>query len=138
MLTCDFTGGTSGKESACWFRRLRRCGFSPWVRNLPQRRAWKPIPVFLPGESQRQRSLVGLSIGTQRIGYEWSSLTCMYYAYTFLSLITFQISCFSEWNLVWEYIGENAIPYAILYNVYRNFWWAIDGKKEREVHLYYS
>ena len=28
-------------------------------RRLPWRRKWQPIPVFLPGESQRQRSLAG-------------------------------------------------------------------------------
>ena len=35
-----------------------------WVRSLgwedpPKRRAWKPTPVFLPGETHRQRSLGG-------------------------------------------------------------------------------
>ena len=27
-----------------------RCGFDPWVGNIPWRRAWQPTPVFLPGE----------------------------------------------------------------------------------------
>ena len=48
----------SGKESAC---QCRRHGFNPWVRNIPQRRKWQPTPVFLPGKSHRQRSLVGYS-----------------------------------------------------------------------------
>ena len=38
-----------------------RLGFNPWVRKIPQRRAWQPTPVFLPGESHGQRSLVGYS-----------------------------------------------------------------------------
>ena len=25
------------------------CGFKPWVRKIPSRRKWQPIPVFLPG-----------------------------------------------------------------------------------------
>ena len=33
--TSYFPGGTSGKESACQFRRHRRCGFDPWVRKTP-------------------------------------------------------------------------------------------------------
>jgi len=33
--------------------------FSPWVGKIPWRRAWQPTPVFLPGESHGQRSLVG-------------------------------------------------------------------------------
>ena len=34
-------------------------GFNPWVGKIPWRRAWQPTPVFLPGESHGQRSLVG-------------------------------------------------------------------------------
>ena len=49
---------TSGQESAC---RCRRCRFDPWVRKIPWRRKWLPTPVFLPGESHGQRSLVGYS-----------------------------------------------------------------------------
>ena len=33
----------------------------PWVAKIPWRRAWQPIPVFLPGESHGQRSLVSYS-----------------------------------------------------------------------------
>ena len=33
----------------------------PWVREIPWRRPWQPTPVFLPGESHGQRSLVGYS-----------------------------------------------------------------------------
>ena len=32
-----------------------------WVRKIPWRRSWQPTPVFLPGESHRQKSLVGYS-----------------------------------------------------------------------------
>ena len=36
---------------------FKRCGFNPWVRKIPWRRAWQPTPVFLPTESHGQRSL---------------------------------------------------------------------------------
>ena len=36
-------------------------GFDPWVGKIPWRRKWQPTPVFLPGESHGQRSLVGYS-----------------------------------------------------------------------------
>ena len=39
----------------------RRCGFDPGVGKIPWRRAWQSTPVFLPGESRGQRSLVGYS-----------------------------------------------------------------------------
>ena len=35
--------------------------FDLWVRKIPWRRAWQPIPEFLPGESHGQGSLVGYS-----------------------------------------------------------------------------
>ena len=34
---------------------------NPWVKKIPWRRKWQPIPVFLPGESHGQRSLMGYS-----------------------------------------------------------------------------
>ena len=54
-----FPGGASGKEFTCQFRRHKKCGFDPWVRNIPWSRKWQPTPVFLPRKFHRQRSLVG-------------------------------------------------------------------------------
>ena len=59
----------SGKESTTEIhfrfnlkcRSCRRYGFDPWIRKIPWRRAWQPIPAFLPGESHGQRSLAGYS-----------------------------------------------------------------------------
>ena len=56
-----FPGGTSDKEPACQCRRPKGQGFDPWVKKIPQRRAQKSTPVSLPGESHRQRSLMGYS-----------------------------------------------------------------------------
>ena len=50
-----------------WLRRQRLCSqcrrprINPWVRRIPWRRKWQPTPVFLPGKSHGQRSLVGYS-----------------------------------------------------------------------------
>ena len=54
MVVLGFPGGSDGKESAC---QCRRTGFDPWVRKIPWRREWIPIPVFFPGEFHGQRSL---------------------------------------------------------------------------------
>ena len=43
------------------FRSHRRCSFDLWVGKVPWRSKWQPTPVFLVGESHRQRSLVGYS-----------------------------------------------------------------------------
>ena len=57
-----FSGGASGKEPACQCRRCKRHGFNLLVRKIPWGRAWQPTPVFLPGESHGQSSLVGYSL----------------------------------------------------------------------------
>ena len=54
-------GGTSDEEPACQYRRHKKCRFNPWVRKIPWKRAWQPIPVFLLEESHGQRILVGYS-----------------------------------------------------------------------------
>ena len=56
-------GGTCGKESTRQCRRYRRCRFNPWIGKTPPhwRKKWQPTPVFLPGESHGQRSLMGYS-----------------------------------------------------------------------------
>ena len=43
----------------------------PGLGRFPWRRKWQPTPVFLPGESHGQRSLVGYSLW----GYEESDTT---------------------------------------------------------------
>ena len=62
ILIMGFPGGGGGKEHTCQCRRHKRCKFGPWVGKIPWKRAWQPTPVFLPGESQGQRSLVGCSL----------------------------------------------------------------------------
>ena len=54
-------GGTGGKEPVCQCRRCKRHKFDPWVRKILWRREWQPTPIFWPGESHGQRSLVGYS-----------------------------------------------------------------------------
>ena len=49
------------KKPTCQCRRCRRHKFDPWVGKILWRRAWQPAPLCLPGESYRQRSLVGYS-----------------------------------------------------------------------------
>ena len=49
-----------------------------WVRSLgwenPCRREWQPTPVFLPGESHGQKSLVGYIVhGVARVGHDLST-----------------------------------------------------------------
>ena len=42
-------------------RRHWGYGFNLWVRKIPWRKKWQPIPVFLPGKFHGQRTLRGYS-----------------------------------------------------------------------------
>ena len=65
----DFPGGTSGKEPTCQCRSHKRRRFDSWVRKIPRRTAWQPIPVFLPQESHGQRNLAD-----HRVTKSWRQL----------------------------------------------------------------
>ena len=61
----------SGKETTCQCRRCMRCRFDHQVGKIPWRRKWQPIPVFLPGKSQGQRSLTGYNWwGCKRVRHD--------------------------------------------------------------------
>ena len=61
------------KESACKagdHLQCRRWGFDPWVRKIPWRQKWQHTPIFLPGKSNGQRSLVGYNPWSTRVGHD--------------------------------------------------------------------
>ena len=62
-----------------WLRHWRIClqcqrpGFNPWVRKIPWRREWKPIPVSLLGESPWTEEPGRLqSTELQRVRHNWA------------------------------------------------------------------
>ena len=48
----------SGKESTC---QCRRCRLDAWLEKISWRRKCPPTPVFVPGKSHGQKSLVACS-----------------------------------------------------------------------------
>ena len=54
-----FPGGSVGKECVFNTGDTGDMGLIPGSGIFPQRRRWQPTPVFLPGESHEQGSLVG-------------------------------------------------------------------------------
>ena len=61
VILCNqgFLVGSGDKESTCQCRKCRRPGFNPCIGKIPWKKAWPPTPVFMPGESHGQRSLMG-------------------------------------------------------------------------------
>ena len=68
---------------ACW-----RAGFNPWVRKIPWRREWLPTPIFLPGESYRQRNLVGYSPWGLKESETTKQLTLSTFSMLFINIFT--------------------------------------------------
>ena len=53
--------------------KARDAGFNPCVRKILWRRKWQPAPVFLPGKSHGQRSLVQATVhGVAKNGTQFS------------------------------------------------------------------
>ena len=59
-----------------WAASLSLFTFMHW------RRKWQPTPVFLPGESQGQRSLMGCRLWGCTVGDDWSNLVAMHLEYS--------------------------------------------------------
>ena len=67
----------SSKEPTCQCRKHRRRGFDPWVRKLPWRRAGQTHSSILAWRIPWTEEPGGLqSIGSQRVGHDWSDLAC--------------------------------------------------------------
>ena len=91
-------GGASGEEPACQCRRHKRHGFDPWVGKPSWRRKWQPTPVFLPRESQGQRSLAGYSPQGRREADTTERLstaqhTCLKYRNSLIFSFEYNVSC---------------------------------------------
>ena len=68
----------SSEESTCNARTTGDMGLIPGSQRFPWRRAWKPTPVLLPGESPWTEEPDRLqSIGSQRVGHDLSYLACI-------------------------------------------------------------
>ena len=72
VRTVSYSSSLSFGDGLLWW--LRNClkhgrpGFNPWVGNIPWRRAWQPILVFLPGKSPWTEEPDGLqSLGSQKL-----------------------------------------------------------------------
>ena len=83
----------------------RTCGFSPWVRKISWGRKWQSTPVFLPGKSHGQRSLVGCSPwGPKRVGQDWAMKhKCRHWRLTY-ELVIAQCYCVSGSVLITFYL----------------------------------
>ena len=102
-----------GKEPTCQCRRRKKCRFDPQVRKIPWRRAWQPTPVFLPGESHGQRSLVGCD---PQVRNSWTQLKPLSMQNLFILDFWFQV-----WHillfLLWPWLlVSNSIPHSKPYH----------------------
>ena len=76
---------------------IRDVGSVPGFRKIPWRRAWQPTPLFLPGESHGQRSLVVCSAWGRKESDTTDYLDEMGYSskYKLSQLIQYEIGNFN-------------------------------------------
>ena len=60
MISEDFLGGPAVKNLPA-MQKAQEMQVPSLGQKIPWRRAWHPTPLFLPGESHGQRSLLGYS-----------------------------------------------------------------------------
>ena len=89
-----------------------RDAMNPWVGKIPWRRARQPTPVFLPGESHIQRSLVGYSsqgFKESDMTEKWPSMH--FWRIPLIGIGTYFKSLLFDLNsyTVWAYVTELAI-----------------------------
>ena len=61
IIGSAFLGVTLVAQMVKNLLQCRRPRFNPWVRKILWKREWLPTPIFFPGQSHGQRSLVGYS-----------------------------------------------------------------------------
>ena len=109
------------------------------------RRKWQPTPVFLPGESHGQRSLVGYSprgckesTWSQRVGHDWATSlslsrlhpTTLLHRKRDCHIQIAWISMWTEWVLCWKK-PESAMPLNVVSDKYGQCKW------KRAIKAYY-
>ena len=94
LLSFYFPGGSDGKESSCNSGDL---SFIPGSGRFPGEGEWLPTPVFLPAESNGQRSLVGYSPWGRKELDTWATntFTCFPSRMKLTNVLSFRYITFS-------------------------------------------
>ena len=71
----DFGWASTVAQTVKNLPAMRETQVRSLVRKIPWRRKWQLGPVFLPGKSHGQRSLVGYSPWGCRVGHNWATNT---------------------------------------------------------------
>ena len=103
----------SGKESAWNVEEM--WVWSPNQKNL-QRRKWQPTPLFFPGKSQEQRSVVGYSLWDSRVYSPWGSKELIQETHwTIKHKVKIIIK---PWNYCWKCTWINILIIIFFYGFY--------------------
>ena len=95
----ELPGGTLGKEPTCQCKSHKTHGFNPWVKKIPGRRRYQPIPVFLPREFHGQKSLEGYSPWGCTVGHIYTYSQYMFCRSRFISPAYTKTFCFINPNV---------------------------------------
>ena len=96
----------SGKESTCYCREHQRPRFYPWVRKIPWRRKWQPIPVFLPGKIPWTEEPGGPQSMGSKESDTTERLSIQAPGHVIGSFSSFQVSCFWGFALTMVHMNQ--------------------------------
>ena len=96
-ISClGFPGGATEKAPTCQRKRHR---FSPWVGNIPWRRAWQPTLVFLPGDSLDRGAWWATvhQVIESQTPLKWVSIFGLHIIFSFQKAISYTIMPFEQY-----------------------------------------
>ena len=123
-----------------WFRCLQqgRPGLDPWVGKISWRRQWQPSPVFLPGKSNGQRSLVGYSPCGRK---ESDTTEQLHFHFSFIFVTLHNYFIFQTVINIWYYSTDFKLlflrflsPFLLLLSLSLFFFFSFFGEKAQRPH----
>ena len=108
FLVQGFPAGSDDKESACSAGDMD--GFDSWVGKIPWRRAWQPMPAFLPGEFSWIEEPGGLqSMEPQRVRHNSVTKQQQHYC-SVLCMALHVSSTLPHWMCTQRFVGATWHP----------------------------
>ena len=93
--------GSSGKEPTWQCRKYKKLRFVPWVEEVPWSRKCNPLQYSCLEYSTEEHGKRLQPMGSQRVGYDWSDLACMYACIIrFLHIILVFKACICDSGLI--------------------------------------
>ena len=118
---------------------MLRSRLHPWVKNIPRKKEWQPTPVFLSGESNGQKRLMGYSqsMGRKRVGHVWvtSAFIFTLNKHNVFIVFVFISQVITTMQMLTKEQQIRVLPLGTLWNVFPCIYLAADSWLIKKVDL---